>query len=171
LPKFAQAAWAGVFHLRWFARVVFLAHDGRHGHRPACDEARKGLSYPKQYPCSTSDTSWTKEVCMLRARLASLALASSLCLVCGCFSLPNNCFSRRQATCPECDTCAATGVVSGFEGPVLVPQDNFMPDMIVPPPPLPGSPTSPPPRIVPVPQANPSPYTPTGLRRFFSREP
>jgi hypothetical protein len=54
--------------------------------------------------------------------------------------------------------------MSGFEGPILMqPDGGYMPPM--------PTPTGPPPRIVPVPQANPVPYSPTGLRKLFSREP
>jgi hypothetical protein len=52
------------------------------------------------------------------------------------------------------------GAVSGFEGPALLPGETVTP--------LPSS-TTPPPRIVP--QATPVPYTPTGLRKFFDRQP
>jgi len=52
--------------------------------------------------------------------------------------------------------------MTGMEGPILMQPDGGF---------APPTPTGPPPRIVPVPQANPVPYTPTGLRRLFSRDP
>ena len=114
---------------------------------------------------------------MLRARLAFLTLAGSLFLTgCGtssgfrpfarchhepcCGQLASNCGSVVGSTCG----CETAGTLSTFDsGPMLVPPDAT----IMPPPP--GS-TAPVPRIVPVPQAAPTPYSPTGLRKLFSRD-
>jgi len=104
---------------------------------------------------------------MVRTRLALLALAISLAASSGC-AFPRSCYPR----CGQSDECCACNQgaygaigenIAGVDGPVLMQPDGGLP-------PLP-TPTGPPPRIVPVPQANPVPYTPTGLRRLFSREP
>jgi hypothetical protein len=101
---------------------------------------------------------------MYRARLASFTLAAGLLALTGCNSCSPglNLFHRSR---PTSDCCCsqggAVGAVSGFEGPALIPSDPAA---------MPSS-TNPPPRIVPVPQANPVPYQATGLRRLFDRQP
>jgi hypothetical protein len=103
---------------------------------------------------------------MDRTRLAMLALAIGLAGASGC-TCPLS--SRLSAPCNEC-ACNEGGAygaigdgISAGDGPILMQPDGGLP-------PLP-TPTGPPPRIVPVPQANPVPYSPTGLRKLFSREP
>jgi hypothetical protein len=103
---------------------------------------------------------------MDRTRLAVLALALGLAGASGC-AYPLS--SRLCSPCNECacNQAGAYGAIgegmSGIDGPILMQPDGGLA-------PLP-TPTGPPPRIVPVPQANPVPYTPTGLRRLFGREP
>ena len=115
---------------------------------------------------------------MVRARLASLALAGSLlfvagCEMCqrdpcdtggGCFASHGGWFSKfrlaSRNNAPEC--CGEGAVISGGtvhhgmiqgEGPALISPDAFITN--------PSSvPNGKPPRIVPIPQANPMPYTP-----------
>ena len=109
---------------------------------------------------------------MVRARLALLALGGSLLLTSGCSLFDNNreCstgtgswFSRFRlasrnghGTSVPCE-CEGGALVSHGEGPVVVPPNTFVA-------PVPGLVTPPanqqPPRIIPVPQANPMPYTP-----------
>jgi hypothetical protein len=114
---------------------------------------------------------------MVRARIASLALTGGLLLASGCLSVGEHpWFSRLHSSgCECCDTCNQFpgGAIAGFDGPILTPDPIYN----VPPPPPPptmGAPvqpppgtTAPPPRIIPVPQANPYPYSPTGLRKLF----
>src|SRR5262245_30359438 len=111
---------------------------------------------------------------MIRARLATLAVAAGLTLVSGCCGLDFPRFAR-QPCCGECNTCSScdgAGAVAGFEGPVLAPPDaTYVAPTPMPPMGTVVPPTAPPPRIVPVPQANPMPYSPTGFRRLFGREP
>jgi hypothetical protein len=108
---------------------------------------------------------------MVRARLASLALSSSLLLSSGCASWhQDEChnggwFSRfrlaSRTTAPACE-CEG-GMAPG--GDMVVPPNAFVPpSAFVPPPPAvmtnpPGA--AQPPRIIPVPQqATPIPYNP-----------
>jgi hypothetical protein len=105
---------------------------------------------------------------MYPARLASLTLAAGLSVLSGCNSCgPGlNLFHRRPTTDCCCSQTATVGAVSGFDGPALVPSDATIQ-------PPPGSATQPP-RIVPVPQADPVPYAPyqkTGLRKLFPNLP
>jgi hypothetical protein len=93
----------------------------------------------------------------MRARLATLVLSAGLVLVAGCQSGPIFPWLSRSSCCCECNTCESG--VSGLEGPVLAPTDG---SFTTPPPPI-----GPQPRIIP--QANPTPYQPTGLRRFFQQ--
>lgn len=102
---------------------------------------------------------------MLRTRLASLILAAGLLPTTGCFFWDcHHPFARRHAGhCAPCDPCSCeTAAFSpGFEGPALVPSDGLFtqppPAMpLQPPPPYKGAP----PRVVPIPQATPTPYTP-----------
>ncbi len=99
---------------------------------------------------------------MVRTRLAMLALAIGLAGASGCACPWRYHLSGRHDEC-VCNEGAQTAFgdgMSGFEGPILMqPDGGTMP------------PTGPPPRIVPVPQANPVPYSPAGLRKLFSREP
>lgn len=111
---------------------------------------------------------------MYRARLASLALAASLGLACGCTSLcdhplfggDHSLFGRRDnaapcatptAGCSTCGSVVSDTVVS--EGPILESTPGVVggPPMITPESTVP--PLGQPPRLVP--QAAPTPYTPT----------
>ena len=115
---------------------------------------------------------------MVRARLASLALAGSLLLSSGCVSMhpEDEChnggwFSRfrlaSRTTAPQAP-CDCEGGVPQGDGAVMVPPNSYVPNgfppntFVAPPPGVmtvpPG--TTQPPRIVPVPQASPMPYSP-----------
>ncbi len=114
-------------------------------------------------------------------RLASLTLAVSLLTSAGCAMSGNGsgggwfsrwrhnnqcgdcCCDPCMTGCDSCPTggCGSCGVVSHLppSGPILTPP----PGMVVPPPPVNGTAglmTAPPPRIAPIPQATPTPYTP-----------
>jgi hypothetical protein len=118
---------------------------------------------------------------MVRTRLASLALASSLGLISGCLGLSDHfgwwhcCPTawNRGCCCPSSNggccapvaegCCEGGGFEAGYgvvpEGPVL----NGSPFINVPPPPPPGPPMpvpAVPPRLVPMPQSTPVPYVP-----------
>ena len=106
---------------------------------------------------------------MVRAHLAMLALAIGLVGASGC-ACPLSArlgVQHDECACNENAAGAFEEGMTGFEGPVLMqPEGGY-----IPPPP---TPTGPPPRIEPIPQANPYPYTPnipTGLRKLFGREP
>jgi hypothetical protein len=157
---------AGTFF--WSAGLLaasFWRMMNSHGHSPGSMKEVNDLHF-RAFRRVPTNTTWTKEPCMFRARLASLTLAAGLLALSGC----NTCgpgfhlFNRQQHTDCGCSQPCGQPVVVGsapsFEGPTLVPQDTGAP--------MPA--TSPPPRIVPVP-ANPVPYTPTGLRRLFDRTP
>jgi len=97
---------------------------------------------------------------MIRTRLASLALATGLGLVCGCYSLSERPLLSRFRATPVC--CTNGGCESGCcgaagEGPIL--------EGVPPPPPPPDTaipfPTAPP-RLVPTPQSPVMPYVPDG---------
>lgn len=121
-----------------------------------------------------------KETSMKRNSLAFLALAgltaisgcqsfdSASCDPCGggrpemssFFSRFHRSPSRGEPVNFGCDSCQQ-GAISNFEGGPGLPGGDF----IAPPAPTPsaGVPVAPPPRIIPVPQANPMPYTPQSL--------
>lgn len=104
---------------------------------------------------------------MFRLRLAILAVAAGLGLVCGCVSLSQfplleRLRARRAADCcdnaivsenegPAVDGPAFNGAMTGGPGigpvPSITPPDTMLP-------------LAPPPRIVPQPLAQPAPYTP-----------
>jgi hypothetical protein len=104
---------------------------------------------------------------MVRSRLASLAFAASFGLVCGCASLCNhswfgrhdntsNCGTEATAGCSTCGSVVSDTVVS--EGPIR----ETTPGVTVPPNVITPQSTVPPatePRLVP--QAAPTPYSPT----------
>src|SRR6516164_11079682 len=95
-----------------------------------------------------------KEACMVRTRLSLLTLAIGLTAASGCA------FRSWQVTTPQSDCCACNqnpygaigagvagleqGLGSGYEGPILMQPDGGF---------VPPTPTGPPPRIKPVPQA------------------
>lgn len=101
---------------------------------------------------------------LARAVLASFTLAGTLFVAAGCHHHDlcdghgGGWFSRFRTASRvhDCD-CVQTPVVTSTPGPVLV-----QPDPVVQPGPIftPGAPQPVPPRIVPVPQANPMPYSP-----------
>lgn len=100
---------------------------------------------------------------MFGTSLKALVLAASIFSLTGCYYWNgHHPFARNCRPCPPCDPCCATAALSpGFDGPALVPSDGLFTQ---PPPPIPIQPQPPfkgqPPRVVPVPQANPMPYTP-----------
>lgn len=130
-----------------------------------------------------------KGIFMMRRRLAAVILTAGLCFTTGCtaggfYSLGRG--NNGQNLCssgPGAGICTPSyggdvGVgaccSSGFEGPILVPPGDggllpTAPDIggvpspagpnIIQPPAVEGTP-----RLVPTPQSNPSPYTPTFLR-------
>jgi hypothetical protein len=109
-----------------------------------------------------------KEPNMVRTRLASLALAAGLGLVCGCMTSSSGgsfldrfrpaCLSREAACCEggvggcESGCCGAHGAGPILDaGPgVAAPPETTLPA------PLPAAP----PRLVPAPQSTPMPYVP-----------
>jgi hypothetical protein len=99
---------------------------------------------------------------MFRARLAALTLTGGLMLVAGCTNLGSNgWFSRWRSNC-DCDSM----VVGPIDGGTVVGSDT----LVNPPPPLPPNafpgvnpptgPMAPPPRVIPIPQAPSTSYTP-----------
>lgn len=106
---------------------------------------------------------------MNRKRLAMLALAGSILAGFGCASMSDTPLLSRFRPCSnvkECDACQQGAMISNFEGPTL-PTDGVPPLATTPLPntayPQASVPMAPPPRIVPIPQANPMPYTPQSL--------
>jgi hypothetical protein len=127
---------------------------------------------------------------MVRTRLASLALASGLGLISGCFNLADqiaswhccplgcgggSCSPAASCCPPACSCCPPAGGCcngGGFEAgygygygvPVEGPALQGGPIMNVPPPPPPAEAAVPmptvPPRLVPMPQSVPVPYVP-----------
>lgn len=101
---------------------------------------------------------------MLRARLAIVVLAGGLGLVSGCSTLCNlDLFHRRRAPCPE---VIDLGVTSMGDGPCL---DAGVPRMMPPNGTVSNSTLTPqatvpslssPPRLVPQPHSQPTPYSP-----------
>ena len=122
---------------------------------------------------------------MVRARLAFLALAGSLLMTCGCVTTQQNeCtsggwFNRYRLasrTTPAPCECEGGMPITHGDGGMMVPPSTFVPPNAFMPPngyvppnaiaaPPPMIMTNPPgaqqaPRIVPIPQASPMPYTP-----------
>lgn len=108
---------------------------------------------------------------MVRARLAHLGLATTLLWVSGCVSSSECCHSggwgnrfglaSRTVASSDCEGCGAAGLADGpiMAGPsapgfTTPPSTLTMPTTVTP------GPQGTPPRIVPVPQANPMPYSP-----------
>lgn len=104
---------------------------------------------------------------MVRLRLATLAVAAGLGLVCGCMTLSQFPLLGRFRAHSAGD-CGDAGVVANGEGPVLegpvingaipggpttAPAPFVAPQSSIPP-------LAPPPRLAPQPQAQPTPYTP-----------
>jgi hypothetical protein len=121
----------------------------------------------------------TKEMGMLRTRLAALTLIGGLCLLSGCngFSFFNRqgTFFHSAPACADCEggfpgCCGSGAAMSGFEGPVLTPDDaTVVPPAgpaVVTPTPVAGpavvtpTPVAGPPRLIPTPQAPITPYNP-----------
>src|SRR5262245_20085756 len=111
----------------------------------------------------------TKEALMVRLRLASVAMAASLGLVCGCLTLPPcPLLGRLRCRPAPAGECCEAGAAPACEGPMLDPGPAFVPPL--------GSPgamvnpslapqngvpsLAPAPRLVPQPQAQAIPYTP-----------
>ena len=107
---------------------------------------------------------------MIRTRLASLTLASSLAFFCGCVYVPERPWFPRLRGEPCCNGACETGCCNGaceagccngggVEGPAL---DGMV--GMPPPPPPPETfapvPAIPPQRLVPMPQSTPMPYVP-----------
>ncbi len=99
---------------------------------------------------------------MLRSRLAVVSAALALSLVAGCSTLRHPWFGKRCDGCPTGDAvCSGDVVPDGPElgecGPPALP-----PGAVVTPPPVTQAvpPLATPPRLVPQPQAAPTPYTP-----------
>ncbi len=138
------------------------------------------LMFPTQFALDIRHPHNAKEPCMLRTRLASLALAASLGPLAGCFGLiVPRCCPPAAPCCPSacCDTgygapgggscCTAHAGLGVEEGPMLVPPGVGGPPMppagAVPfvPGPEAGLPPAPNPRLVPAPTMAPtSPYVP-----------
>jgi hypothetical protein len=116
---------------------------------------------------------------MVRARLAFLTLASSLFLTSGCASTSTSecstgwlsrfrLASHTKTTAAPCECQGGMPMTAG-DGTVVVPPNAFVPPtgfaapppngFAAPPPTIINTPGQPP-RIIPVPQANPMPYTP-----------
>jgi hypothetical protein len=104
---------------------------------------------------------------MLRARLAGALVAAGLGLISGCSSLSNSSWFHRNRAVP-CDGCSAGAVPMG-EGPmleggsaVMVPGEMPTGPMPAPLPPDASMPSmTQPPRLVPQPQAQPVPASPS----------
>jgi hypothetical protein len=103
---------------------------------------------------------------MVRLRLATLAVAAGLGLVCGCCSLCQFPLLGRFRAQPVTDSAGA-GVMPNGEGPIVegTMTEGMVPGGPIGPPPYvtPQNtmpPLAPPPRITPQPQAQPAPYTP-----------
>src|SRR5262245_18302926 len=96
---------------------------------------------------------------MARTRIASVALAAELMFSSDCCSSLRDwfCHDRCHRGC-ECDCMSMGSVAQSFDGPVVAPPGGY---------PMPTFPpaTGPAPRVVPIPQANPIPATPTRLFR------
>jgi hypothetical protein len=103
---------------------------------------------------------------MLRATLASVVVAASFAISgCThfCMQFDSITFGHRRDPCcrePCCPTgscCNGGGYTAdappAFDGPILAPPDQPLPDNG-------GLPIAPPPRLVPSPQSAPSPYRP-----------
>ena len=110
---------------------------------------------------------------MVRVRLASLAVAAAVVFCSGCCCHPfTSLFHRHHNGC-DCacmSPCDSSGLV-GFEGPAVPPPDALGAMPFTPSPtqitPMPPATIGPAPRIVPIPQANPTPYTPGTPTRWF----
>jgi hypothetical protein len=111
---------------------------------------------------------------MLRARVLLAVVAAGLFISSGCCFHPLADWHRHRGNDCDC-VCGNTGAyeTTGLDGPVLVPPpDGLGAVPLVTPPPgtAPPGPVGAPPRVVPIPQANPTPYTPTKWFRNKDRD-
>jgi hypothetical protein len=114
---------------------------------------------------------------MTRVRLASLLVAAGLVFSSGC-CFPSFCGFRHRHNGDGCGECAcgggdiATHGLAGLDGPIVGTPDGLNAVPLMPPP---GDistqqpPIGPPPRVVPIPQANPIPYTPGRTTQWLRR--
>jgi hypothetical protein len=110
---------------------------------------------------------------MIRSRLAFVTLAAGLGLVSGCLNLSERPLlhpfrtvsSRINGGCCESGCCESGCCGAGMEGPVL----DGGPGMPPPPPPPDMTVPMPQPRLVPTPQAPPTPYVPNGQPSAWRR--
>jgi hypothetical protein len=114
---------------------------------------------------------------MLRTRLALLALAAGLGLVSGCAELSHHSWFGRGTACGPGYESFSEGP-PGFDGPVLEGAAPYVGQPGYPAAPGLTRPVAPgdvmpqlstPPRLVPQPQAQPSPYTPSYQSRTVGR--
>src|SRR5205823_9867979 len=133
----------------------------------AASPASGGRMHPSAIP---SMPFTTKEALMVRVRLATVAVAAGLGLVCGCLNLTHRPLLDRLRCGPAAaGECCETGAAPACEGPVLDAGAPVLvpgaPGGVIGPPLTPqnGAPAlTPTPRLVPQPQAPTMPYTPPG---------
>jgi hypothetical protein len=112
---------------------------------------------------------------MTRVRLASLLVAAGLVFSSGC-CFPSLCGVRQRHNGNGCCECAcgdmSTQGIAGLDGPIVGTPDALGAVPLMPPP---GDistqqpPIGPSPRVVPIPQANPIPYTPGRTTQWLRR--
>jgi len=114
---------------------------------------------------------------MTRVHLASLFVAAGLVFSSGC-CFPSFCGVRQRHNGNGCCECAcgdmSTQAIAGLDGPIVGTPDGLNAVPLMPPPgDISTTPPQigPPPRVVPIPQANPTPYTPGQTTQWLRKQP